>query len=102
MDMYIIPANSNNGKLIFSIFTKFDLIMEVSGLGISIISMLIFAPGSLRGLLMCLIPGLVTTALVVPIPNYHNIFTVFKDLIEFFYQRRNYKWEGWCSSDEFK
>lgn len=100
--MFLIPANSKNGKLIFSVFTKFDLILVSSGLAVSIISILIFAPGTLQGLMFCLIPGLVCSALVVPIPNYHNVFTVFKDVIEFFYQRRNYKWEGWCSKDEFK
>ena len=102
MNLYIIPANANNGKLIFSIFTKFDLILEVVGLTVSILALLIFPISTLRGVIFCLIPGLVTTALVVPIPYYHNVFTVLKELIEFFYQRRNYKWEGWCSSDEFK
>ena len=102
MNMFLIPANSKSGKLIFSVFTKFDLIMEICGLVTSVAAMLIFSPSGMRGLIFCLIPGLVTTALVVPIPNYHNVYTVFKDLIEFFYQRRNYKWEGWCSSDEFK
>lgn len=102
MNMYIIPANSKNGKLIFSLFTKFDLILVSSGLGFSILSLLIFSPSSIRGLLFCLIPGLICAALVVPIPNYHNVYTVLKELIEFFYQRRNYKWEGWCSRDEFK
>lgn len=100
--MFLIPANSKNGKLIFSLFTRFDLILLSSGLTISILSILIFAPSTLQGLLFCLIPGLICTALVVPIPNYHNVFTVLKELIEFFYQRRNYKWEGWCSGDEFK
>ena len=99
---FIIPANSNNGKLIFNIFTRFDLILFSSGILVSILSILIFAPGSLNGLIFCLIPGLICTALVVPIPNYHNVYIVLKELIEFLYQRRNYKWEGWCSSDEFK
>ena len=101
-NMFLIPANSNNGKLIFSLFTKFDLILISSGVTISILSLLITSPENIRGLLLCLIPGLVTAALVVPIPYYHNVFTVLKELIEFFYQRRNYKWEGWCSQDEFK
>ena len=68
-NMFLIPANSNSGKLIFNIFTKFDLIC---------------------------------VALVVPIPNYHNVYTVLKETVEFFYKRRNYKWEGWCTRDEFK
>lgn len=102
MNLYIIPANSNNGKLIFNLFTKFDLILIVSGTGITISSLLIFQPSSIISLLLCLTPLLVTAALVVPIPNYHNVYTVLKDIINFFYKRRNFKWEGWCNSDEYK
>lgn len=102
MNLYIIPANSNNGKLIFNLFTKFDLIMLLSGFGLSIGSLLLFSPASLASLLLCLMPFLLTGALVIPIPNYHNVYTVIKEVIEFFYNRRNYKWEGWCSKDEFK
>ena len=101
-NMFIIPANSKNGKLIFSLFTKFDLILLSSGFVVSILSILIITPSSLQGILLCLLPALICAMLVIPIPNYHNIFTVLKELIEFFYQRRNYKWEGWCSRDEFK
>lgn len=100
--MFLIPANSNSGKLIFNIFTRFDLILVSSGLVVTILTLLIFSPSSFGGLMVCLVPALVCGALVVPIPNYHNVFTVLKETIEFFYQRRNYKWEGWCTGDEFK
>lgn len=102
MNLYIIPANSKSGKLIFSLFTPFDLILLISGLVVSILSILLFAPSSLTGFLIALLPGIVCVALVIPIPNYHNTFTVLRELIEFFYKRRNYKWEGWRASDEFK
>ena len=102
MDIYIIPANSKSGKLIFSLFTPFDLILLTSGLVISVLSILLFAPGSFTGFLIALLPGIICIALVIPIPNYHNTFTVLRDLIEFFYKRRNYKWEGWRVSDEYK
>lgn len=102
MNLYIIPANSNNGKLIFNLFTKFDLVLVLSGFGITIGSLLLFAPASISSLLICLTPLLITAALVIPVPNYHNVFTVIKEVVEFFYKRRNYKWEGWCTRDEFK
>lgn len=102
MDLFIIPANSKSGKLIFSLFTPFDLILLSSGIVVSILSILLFAPGSFSGLIIALLPGLICGALVIPIPNYHNTYTVLKDLIEFFYKRRNYKWEGWRVSDEYK
>jgi hypothetical protein len=63
---------------------------------------MIFSPSNLQALILCLLPGLIGVALVIPIPNYHNVYTVLKELIEFFYNRRNYKWEGWCCKDEFK
>ena len=102
MNIFIIPANSKSGKLIFSLFTTFDLILLTSGLVISILSILIISPNSFFGFLISLLPGILCMALVVPIPNYHNVYTVLKELIEFFYKRRNYKWEGWRVSDEFK
>ena len=101
-NMYLIPANSNSGKLIFSIFTKFDLILVSSGTIVTLLSLLIFKVGSFQSLIIMLLPMLICVALVVPIPYYHNVFVVIKELIEFFYKRRNYKWEGWCSRDEFK
>ena len=102
MNLYIIPANSNQGKLIFSLFTKFDLILVSSGFAITLLSLMIFKISSFQMFVIIMLPLLITALLVVPIPNYHNVYTVIKELIQFFYKRRNYKWEGWCSLDEFK
>ena len=102
MNLYIIPANSNQGKLIFSLFTKFDLILVSSGFTITLLSLMIFKITSFQMFVIIMLPLLITALLVVPIPNYHNVYTVIKELIQFFYKRRNYKWEGWCSKDEFK
>ena len=101
-NMFLIPANSKNGKLIFSLFTKFDLILVLTGFVVTILMLLVISPASFQMLITCMTPLLVTATLVIPIPNYHNIYTVLKEIIEFFYKRRNYKWEGWCSRDEFK
>ena len=100
--MFLIPANSNNGKLIFSLFTKLDLIIVVVGFSISLLCMLIFKIPNITVLIIFLIPMLVSAALVMPIPYYHNVLVVLRDIIEFFYNRRNYKWEGWCCKDEYK
>ena len=100
MNLYIIPANSNNGKLIFNIFTKFDLILITSGTIVTILALFIFPPNGFQRLIFCLLPLLITALLVIPIPHYHNVYTVLKDLIDFFYKRRNYKWEGWCDRNE--
>ena len=99
---YLIPANAKKGTLIFGLFTKFDLILFGSGVVLSVLLLLIIAPTTFNLSLICLIPLLVTGFLVVPIPNYHNILTLIREIIDFFYGRRNYKWEGWCYKNEFK
>ena len=97
---YLIPANSNNGKLIFNIFRPFDLILFASGILVSVILVSIFNPGNLLVAILFLLPALICGALVVPIPNYHNVLVVLVDLVTFYYNRRNYKWKGWCYKDE--
>lgn len=99
---YLIPANAKKGTLIFGLFTKFDLILFGSGVVLSVLLLLIIAPTTFNLSLICLIPLLVTGFLVVPIPNYHNILTLIREIIDFFYERRNYKWEGWCYKNEYK
>ncbi len=99
---YLIPANSKNGNLIFNIFTWFDLILFGVGILVSIILLVVISPESLSTSIICLAPGLTCSFLVIPVPNYHNILTVIKEMISFFYGRRNYKWKGWCYTDEYK
>ena len=100
--LFIIPANSKQGKLIFNLFTKFDLILVTCGFVITILGFMVFNLKSFQSFIFASLPLAISAILVIPIPNYHNVFTVIKELIEFFYKRRNYKWEGWCSKDEFK
>ena len=102
MDSYLIPANSKKSMLLFGLFTKFDLILVSSGAGLTLLLLFIISPGSLGAAIICLLPLLVTAFLVVPIPNYHNVLTLIKEVINYFYSRRNYKWRGWCYKDEFK
>ena len=103
MNMFIIPANSKSGKLIFNIFRPFDLILSSVGLVVSVIMILAAAPKSLLGVIICLLPGLVCAFLVIPVPNYHNVLVVIQETVRFFTNRRNYKWEGWSvKTDESK
>ena len=95
MHLFLIPANSKSGKLIFNIFRPFDLILASVGLVVSVLLILIIAPKSLLTAIMCFAPGLICAFLVIPIPNYHNVLVVIQETIRFFSNRRNYKWEGW-------
>lgn len=95
MNLFLIPANSKSGKLIFNIFRPFDLILASVGLVVAVLLILIVAPKTLQGTIMCLAPGIISAFLVVPVPNYHNVLVVIQEAIRFFSNRRNYKWEGW-------
>ena len=100
--LFLIPANSNKGRLIFNVFLPIDLILLGIGIIISFFALLIISPDSLIGAIMLLLPALISGLLVIPVPYYHNVRIVLKECKQFFYQRRNYKWEGWCYQDEFK
>lgn len=99
---YLIPANAKSGKLIFGMFTKNDVILFGIGASVSILLLMISSPETFNAAMFCLSPLLICGFLVVPIPNYHNVLTLIKEIVDFFYGRRNYKWEGWCYKDEYK
>lgn len=99
---YLIPANAKRGTLIFGMFNRFDLALFGIGIVTSIILLMIVGPETFKAALLCLSPLFICTFLVVPIPNYHNVLTLIREIIDFFYGRRNYKWEGWCYKNEFK
>lgn len=99
---YLIPANAKRGTLIFGMFTKFDLNLVGGGAVITILLLALIAPQTFNMALICLLPLFTTAFLVVPIPNYHNVLTLIREIIDFFYGRRNYKWEGWCYKNEYK
>ena len=93
---YLIPANSKKSLLIFGLFNKFDLIMFSIGIVSTLILLLILPVDQLLYAIIALAPVLVTGFLVLPIPNYHNMLTIIKEAFNFFTQRRNFIWKGWC------
>lgn len=99
---YLIPANAKKGTLIFGMFTKFDLVLFGIGILVSVLLLISISPETLKAAIICLLPLFISVFLVVPIPNYHNVLTLIKEMIDFFYGRRNYKWEGWCYKNEYK
>ena len=99
---YLIPANAKKGTLIFGMFTKFDLVLFGIGILVSVLLLISISPETLKAAIICLLPLFISAFLVVPIPNYHNVLTLIKEMIDFFYGRRNYKWEGWCYKNVYK
>ena len=93
---YLIPANSKRSMLKFGLFNTVDLIIFGTGVGISLLLMMILPVDRFLVAILAVSPGLICAFLVIPIPNYHNIRTVIKNAWEFYTTRQKYIWKGWC------
>ena len=102
MDGYLVPANTKKSMLIMSMFRPIDAIILGTGIGISVILLLIFQHASTWILIVSCIPMLITLLLVLPIPNYHNTLVALQSIIRYYNERRKYIWKGWCVYDEYK
>ena len=98
---YLIPANTKKSQLFFGLFNTFDLILFGSGIGISLLLLVILPVEKLPIALIAVAPGLITGFLVFPIPYYHNVLTVLRNVITFYTTRQEFVWKGWCVSDEY-
>lgn len=95
MNEYLIPANSKKSKLIFGFFTPIDLALFGSGVGITLILLLVIQSANIGIMFMILAPALITGFLVLPIPNYHNVLQFIINVYTFFSEKRKYLWRGW-------
>lgn len=100
MNGYLIPANTKKSMLIFGLFTKFDLIMFGSGIGATLLLLMILPVDKITFAIISLLPALVTGFLVMPVANYHNILNLIKSAVSFYMNQRKFKWKGWCIYDE--
>jgi len=100
MNNYLIPANSKKSLLIFGVFNKIDLIMFGIGISVTLLLLLILPVDKIVFAVIAIAPGLITGFLVLPIPNYHNMLTIIREGFNFFTQRRNFIWKGWCFNSE--
>ena len=99
MNGYLIPANSKKSMLIFGVFNQRDLVLIGVALGISLILLLVLDISSLPLGLLAITPGLIGSFLVFPIPNYHNMSTVIREVYNFYTTRQKFVWKGWCFLD---
>ena len=101
MNNYLIPANSKKSMLIFGLFNTFDAILFGSGIGVTILLLLVLSPSKLAFAIIDLLPVSITGLLVFPIPNYHNMLTVIQNIWVFYMypDRRKYGWKGWCAQN---
>lgn len=99
---YLIPANSKKSMLILGYFTMIDLILFGLGCVTTITLLVVVNTSKLTTIILILLPALITGLLVMPVPNYHNVLTLIKNVYYFFSSRRRYYWRGWCVKDETK
>lgn len=102
MDGYLVPANTKKSMLIMGMFRPIDIIILGTGIGVSVLLLLILQNASTWILLVACIPMLACLLLVLPIPYYHNTLVALQSIIRFYNERRKYIWRGWCIYNEFK
>ena len=98
-ESYIIPANSKKSMMILGLFTPVDLIIFSLGCLVTIMLLFVFRNAAFGQMLLILAPALVSTFLVAPVPNYHNVLQLLTNVVTFFLKQRKYKWRGWCMYD---
>ena len=95
---YLIPANTKKSMLLFGLFTTVDLIIFGTTMGITLLMLLILNISTLPIGLLAITPGLIGAFLVFPVPNYHNMLTIIKNVYMFYTTRQKFVWKGWCVS----
>ncbi len=99
---YLIPANTKKSQLILGFFTKVDLIIFIVGCVWSFIMLILINNFNLLVLVLLMLPALIATFLVMPVPNYHNVLQLLTNIFNFFLNRRRYYWKGWSIYEEFQ
>lgn len=100
MDNYLIPANSKKSMLILGFFTAVDLVIFAMGVSFSLGLLIFVKTDSLKIMLMILLPALISTFMVLPVPYYHNVLQLISNIYYFFKNNRRYYWKGWCATSE--
>ena len=97
---YLIPANTKRGQLILGFFTPIDLIIFLSGLGITLLLVAILPMDITWVAILAITPGIICALLVAPVAYYPNVRQLIIEIYQYFTRRRNYVWKGWCFLDE--
>lgn len=97
---YLIPANSKKSQLILGFFTPTDLILFGSGVGLTLILLIIIQSASIGLMILILAPALITGFLVLPVQYYHNVLQFIINIYTFYSKTRKYLWKGWNHNGE--
>ena len=101
MNGFLIPANSKKSMLIFGIFETIDLIIFLSGVGATLILLLVMSADTIAKVIIVLTPVAIAAFLIMPVPNYHNMRVIIRELWVFYATRQKFIWKGWCAKDGY-
>ena len=93
---YLIPANTKRSMLIFGLFKPIDVIIFTVGLVATLMLVFILGTATMTQVIVDLVPLLVVTLMVSPIPNHRNFWTFTVNVYTYFTSQRKYRWRGWC------
>ncbi len=96
MNNYLIPANSKKSQLILGWFTPIDLVIFGIGVVWTVAMLLIIKELTIGIAVVVLLPLLICSFLVMPLPHYHNVKQLIVNVFNFYTGRRRYYWKGWC------
>ena len=96
MNNYLIPANSKKSQLILGWFTLTDLVIFGVGVVWTVAMLLIIKELTIGIAIIVLMPLLICSFLVMPLPHYHNVKQLIVNIFNFYTGRRKYYWKGWC------
>lgn len=94
---YLIPANSKKSQLILGFFTPADLVIFLTGVGISVMLLMFIKSNNITIMLGLASPAIIAAFMVAPVPNYHNVRTLIGNIYRFYSGRKKYYWRGWCA-----
>ena len=94
---YLVPANSKKQTLMFGFLGPTDVPILVVGIVATIILLLVVGTSSMLTLVITILPIAIAAFLVFPVPNYHNVRVLIREMYRFYFvRRRKYVWRGWC------
>lgn len=93
---FLIPANSKRSMLILGVFSPIDLAIFSTGAVLTIILMLSFHAATIQDVFMILTPLIISTIMVLPVPNHRNMWQLTANVYQYLSNRRTYFWRGWC------
>lgn len=97
---FLIPSNSKRSMLIFGFFEPIDLIIFGIGAVITFIMLFTLDTNTISELVGVLIPLIISSVMVAPVPNHRNVWQFTANVYYFFSHPRKYYWKGWCVINE--